>query len=316
MSTEMIRTEDLGKQFDDFWAVNGIHLSVSAGEILVLLGPNGAGKTTTIRMLTSILRPTKGRAWVAGHDVVTEADQVRSAVGVLTEHHGLYARMNADEYLKFYSQIYGLSPDHAKNRITELLDQFGLLEARKKRLGEYSKGMRQKLALVRALLHEPPVILLDEPTSAMDPESARIVRDAIHNLKRHDRTLIICTHNLLEAEEIADQVAIIQRGKIILNGTMKELRRSLIGPQEYRIEFSAVLDGYHPILPDGAELLSTGSNWLQYRTAHPETVNSQVMQILAQGVVKPLTLSEVYRSLEDIYLQTVTQNQEGYAHSN
>lgn len=316
MSSEMIRTENLSKQFDDFWAVNGVTLSVSAGEILVLLGPNGAGKTTTIRMLTSILRPTRGRAWVAGYDVVKEADRVRSAVGVLTEHHGLYARMNANEYLEFYGQLYGISLNDVRRRIAELMDQFGLAEVRKKRLGEYSKGMRQKLALVRALLHEPPVILLDEPTSAMDPESARIVRDAIHNLKRHDRTLIICTHNLLEAEEIADQVAIIREGKIILNGSMQELKHSLLGPQVYRVDFSGQLDGWKPILPDGAEFIASGPTWLQYRTSDPRKINSLVMQTLASGDVKPLTLTEVTRSLEEIYLLTVGQNGIGDDHAN
>lgn len=310
MSNEMIVAEELGKQFDQFWAVDGVNLRVSAGEILVLLGPNGAGKTTTIRMLTSILRPTRGRAWIAGHDVVTDADQVRASVGVLTEHHGLYTRMNADEYLKFYSAIYGLNPDYADHRIAELLDQFGLGPARRQRLGEYSKGMRQKLALVRALLHEPPVILLDEPTSAMDPESARTVRDAIHNLKRHDRALIICTHNLLEAEEIADQVAIIQRGKIILNGSIKELKRSLMGPPQYRIEFAGNLNGNLPELPLGAELTARGQSWLQYQTQSPEIINPLVMEKLLQGDVKPFTLSEVNRSLEDIYLQTLSQTQE------
>jgi ABC-2 type transport system ATP-binding protein len=136
----------------------------------------------------------------------------------LTEHHGLYGRMNAVEYLDFYGQLYGVDRRSTQQRSDTLMEQFGLSSARKKRLGEYSKGMRQKLALVRAMLHNPPVLLLDEPTSAMDPESARVVRDAISTLRSTDRTIILCTHNLAEAEELADQVAIIRHGKILLHG--------------------------------------------------------------------------------------------------
>jgi ABC-2 type transport system ATP-binding protein len=225
----MIFVEDLTKQFDDFVAVRDVNLNVAAGQVLALLGPNGAGKTTTVRMLTSILRPTHGRATVAGYDVVTQAKQVRASVGVLTEHHGLYGRMNAVEYLEFYRQLYGVERNEANRRIDELMNRFGLDSARKKRLGEYSKGMRQKLALVRALLHNPPVLLLDEPTSAMDPESARVVRDAILGLRSQEVTIILCTHNLAEAEELADKVAIIRRGRIIYDGVIDGLKRTLLG---------------------------------------------------------------------------------------
>ncbi len=204
----MIEAENLTKKFEDFTAVDQIQLNVPSGQVLALLGPNGAGKTTTVRMLTSILRPTAGWARVAGYDVVKQADKVRASVGVLTENHGLYVRMNAEEYLLFFAQLYGFEPKQAKLRFGQMLEKFGLGEARRKRLGEYSKGMRQKLALVRALLHDPPVLLLDEPTSAMDPESARTVRDEIQGLRTSERTIILCTHNLTEAEELADQIAI------------------------------------------------------------------------------------------------------------
>ena len=147
-------------------------------------------------MLTSVLSPTRGRASVAGYDVIDEAPQVRASVGVLTENHGLYNRMPAGEYLDFYGQIYGLDPKNRQARIDTLLGMFGLLDAVDKRIGEFSKGMRQKLALARALIHEPPVLLLDEPTSAMDPESARLVRDSLIELQSSERAVIICTHNL------------------------------------------------------------------------------------------------------------------------
>lgn len=209
MNSTMIEAEDLSKKFDEFLAVDKVSLKVGQGEILVLLGPNGAGKTTTVRMLTSILRPTTGWAKVAGYDVVASPDKVRSSVGVLTEHHGLYGRMNADEYLVFFGSLYGLPASKSRKRSAEFMERFGL-EVGKKRLSEFSKGMRQKLALIRALLHEPPVILLDEPTSAMDPESAFTVREAIRELRSTDRTIVLCTHNLKEAEELADQIAIIK----------------------------------------------------------------------------------------------------------
>ena len=209
----MIQTQDLTKRFDNFLAVDRISLELGAGQVLALLGPNGAGKTTTVRMLTSVLRPSAGSARVAGYDVVSQPAEVRSRVGVLTEQHGLYLRMRGDDYLDFFGQIYGLASQRRSQRIRQVLEQFGMQEYAHRRIGEYSKGMRQKLALARALLHEPPVLLLDEPSSAMDPESARLVRDAILDLRSSERAIILCTHNLAEAEELADQIAIIRRGQ-------------------------------------------------------------------------------------------------------
>ena len=237
----MIVTKDLTKKFVDFCAVDGVDLNVGAGEVLALLGPNGAGKTTTVRMLTSILRPTSGTAYVAGFDVVRDAQRVRASVGVLTENHGLYARMPAFEYLDFYGQLYGMDLDHRHQRVAALLEQFGLAEQQHRRIGEYSKGMRQKLALARALLHNPLVLLLDEPTSAMDPESARLVRDSIKELRSAERSIIICTHNLAEAEELADQIAIIRRGKIIAKGSPLALKQMLLGAGEFEIQLASTL---------------------------------------------------------------------------
>ena len=205
----MIETNDLSKHFDGFKAVDGVTLTVKPGQILALLGQNGAGKTTTVRMLTALLNPTRGNAQVNGYDIVNQAADVRASVGVLTEQHGLYVRMTAREYLDFFGEVYRLDSSARETRKKYLLDYFGLSEVADKRVGEYSKGMRQKLALARALMHEPPVLLLDEPTSAMDPESARLVRDEIARLKSSQRTIVICTHNLADAEALADIIAII-----------------------------------------------------------------------------------------------------------
>lgn len=302
----MIEAEGLVKYFDNFCAVDRVNLHVPAGEILVLLGPNGAGKTTTVRMLTSILQPSSGWAKVAGFDVVHEADRVRANVGVLTEHHGLYVRMNASEYLGFFAHLYDIPSKSAQPRITTLLEQFGLASVGKKRLGEYSKGMRQKLALVRTLLHDPPVILLDEPTSAMDPESAYMVRDTIRRLKDKDRAIILCTHNLREAEELADQIAIIQNGQIILDGQLKDIRRRLLGDPEYRVEVVTTrpMEWSTMKLP-GITITNTGDSWFCFTTDNPHRDNPVVLETLRGYGIQVITLFEVENSLEDIYLQTV-----------
>jgi ABC-2 type transport system ATP-binding protein len=301
----MIETHDLGKQFDDFLAVDGVSLQVGAGEVLALLGPNGAGKTTTVRMLTSILRPSRGWARVAGYDVVRQSAKVRAVVGVLTEQHGLYGRMPADEYLNFFGQLYGLQPSFRQQQVRELLEQFGLSSYPRLRLGEYSKGMRQKLALARALLHQPPVLLLDEPTSAMDPESARLVRNAIRQLRSAERAIIICTHNLAEAEELADQLAIIRRGRIIAKGSPAALKRSLLGLEEYEVQLATRLNGRVPQLPDGVDLTLQGEACLRYRTPQPERVNPAVLRALLEQGLEVVTLQEVPRSLEQVYLQAI-----------
>ena len=306
----MIFTEDLTKHFDDFVAVNGIDLDVPQGQVLVLLGPNGAGKTTTVRMLDSILAPTRGRALVAGFDVVKNAEEVRSRVGVLTEHHGLYGRMSGDEYLEFFGKLYGLRRQDYLARIDRLLKQVGMDFARKRRLGEYSKGMRQKLALVRALLHEPPVLLLDEPTSAMDPESARMVRDAINELRSGERTILLCTHNLQEAEELADQVAIIWHGQIIASGGLQEMKMRLLGPMEYEVRLAQPLDGWAGKLLEGVLLTGRGEDWLRFKIEEPVETNPRLLRKLLRDRLEVISFREVPHTLEQAYLKAVSQVQE------
>jgi ABC-2 type transport system ATP-binding protein len=313
----MIVTENLTKNFSNFLAVDAVSLRVDSGNVLALLGPNGAGKTTTVRMLTSVLAPTHGWARVAGYDVVQQPAQVRASVGVLTEQHGLYDRMPADQYLDFFGQLYNMKSAARKQRIDSLLEHFCLAEARKRRIGEFSKGMRQKLALARALLHEPPVLLLDEPTSAMDPESARLVRDAIRQLRSTERTIVICTHNLAEAEELADQIAIIRRGRIIVHGTIAALKQKLLGPVEYEVRFAVPLNGRcnslfpdNPLSPEGAfppggKMTGHGADWLRFQSDHPEAFNPSLLHSLLSQEYPVVSLQEVPRSLEAVYLQAV-----------
>jgi ABC-2 type transport system ATP-binding protein len=302
----MIETFQLTKNFNEFVAVDGVTLKVKAGQVLALLGPNGAGKTTTVRMLTSILRPTRGWAKIAGYDVVNDAEKVRAVVGVLTENHGLYGRMRAGEYLDFFGQLYGMKPVRRRERIAALLEQFGLTNHRNRRIGEFSKGMRQKLALARALLHSPPVLLLDEPTSAMDPESARLVRDAIQELRSGERAVIICTHNLVEAEELADQIAIIRRGKIIALGSSQALKQKLLGPGEFEAQLAAPFRKLPVGLTEAIEIREQGETWFRYRSAQPERDNPLVLKILLQANMPVISLRPAPRSLEQVYLRAVT----------
>jgi ABC-2 type transport system ATP-binding protein len=301
----MISAEGLTKQFDDFLAVDDVSLQVEEGEVLALLGPNGAGKTTTVRMLTSVLRPTRGRASIAGYDVTQYPAKVRGSVGVLTEQHGLYGRMNAIDYLDFFGQLYRMPETLRKQRVHDLLEQYGLLEFSKRQIGDYSKGMRQKLALARAILHDPPVLLLDEPTSAMDPESARLVRDALHKLSSAKRAIILCTHNLAEAEELSDQIAIIRRGRIIARGTPQSLKNAMLGPEEYEVRLATALNGHALDLPADAKLSQRTENGFRFQVSQPESTNPLVMQALLAKNLPVVSLQAVPRSLEQVYLQAI-----------
>lgn len=305
----MIQSENLTKEFNSFVAVDRVSLSVGSGQVLALLGPNGAGKTTTLRMLTSVLHPTSGWAKVAGFDVVTQPAEVRASVGILTEQHGLYGRMSAVEYLDFFGQVYQMPVETRRKRTNELLEQFGLGDVRRQKIGEYSKGMRQKLALARALFHDPPVLLMDEPTSAMDPESARLVRDAIHGLSRANRTIIICTHNLVEAEELADMIAIIQHGRIIISGTVPELKSRLLGAPQFEIQLGIDITNQSLSLPDAVKVIRRDGDRLVYQAENPLLDNPQVVESLVHMGIPVVSLAEVPRSLEKVYLQAVTADE-------
>lgn len=305
----MIETHDLSKQFDDFWAVDGVSLNVQPGQILALLGQNGAGKTTTVRMLTALLTPTRGCARVNGFDVATEGAQVRASVGVLTEQHGLYMRMTAIEYLDFFADLYRLDGSAGKVERDRLLEYFGLTESANRRIGEYSKGMKQKLALARALIHNPPVLLLDEPTSAMDPESARLVRDQIASLKSSQRTIIICTHNLAEAEMLADVVAIIFRGKILIQGSLNELKDRILGPREYEVRMSTDWDSSEMVLPPGVTLSGQESGWMCFQVEKPHLSNPLLVHELSSRNAPILSIQESQRSLEQVYLKVMAEAQ-------
>jgi len=306
----MIECDDLSKRYNgNFWAVDGVSLNVQPGQILALLGQNGAGKTTTVRMLTALLSPTRGWARVAGYDVVKNPQEIRANVGVLTEQHGLYMRMTGEEYLDFFGKVYGLGAETRKSRNTYLLEYFGLAESARRRSGEYSKGMKQKLALARALIHDPSVLLLDEPTSAMDPESAQLVRSEIARLRSSKRTIIICTHNLAEAEALADTIAIIYRGKILLDGSLDELKRKVLGPVEYEANFSEPFDAGELDLPEGVDLTVRSATSLRFKVEEPQVVNPKIVYALTSRKAPLVSFQEVSRKLEQVYLKTMADAQ-------
>ena len=300
----LIETINLTKQFETLTAVDQINLTVAEGEVLALLGPNGAGKTTTVRMLSSIIRPTMGSARIAGFDVVQDAIQVRHLVGHLTEFPGLYLRMRALDYLDFFGELQGMSKQLRRDRAEQLMQRFGLWDARQRRLGGFSKGMRQKVALIRAMLHQPRVLFLDEPTSAMDPQSAKQVRDAIADVRRDGQTVILCTHNLHEAESLADHIAVIRRGGMIAFGTPDQLKVDLLGAPVWQVRLAQPIAEW-PSLNTVLHVEESDALTLRYRTTQPQVANPMVLRELHARGVSVMTLTEEPRSLEQVYLKLV-----------
>lgn len=307
----MIEADQLTKRFDGFTAVDELTITVNKGELLALLGPNGAGKTTTVRMLSAILQPTHGTARINGHDVVHEADQVRRLIGLLTEQPGLYSRSNGIEYLMFFGHLYGMSDEEIRQRGLHLFDRFGMPEnAAYRRLGEYSKGMRQKVGIIRAMLHSPAVLLLDEPTSAMDPHSAKLVRDAILELRDDKRSIIVCTHNLAEAELLADNIAIINHGRIIAQDDPATLKRELLGRRRFEIQLDRSPDGLALQLDDLVTIEEVEETAIRFVTDNPIMTNPQVVRRLDSLGFGVVALHELSATLEDVYLSIVAGNTE------
>ena len=308
----MIEAINLTKRYDDFEAVKGISFKVEKGELLALLGPNGAGKTSTIRMISSILSPTSGTVTVNGHCTVDKAEEVRRSIGMITEQPGLYERMTGLEYLLFYGRLYGMETDAIKERGSELFRRFGMEEAFNRRLGGFSKGMKQKAGLIRAMLHNPPVLLLDEPTSAMDPHSASHVRGAIQELRQDDRAIILTTHNLNEAEKLADRIAIINDGKIVAQGTADDLRRQLSGERVMELTTDRLLmvkeEDIACKLPK-LDIEMIDEQTVRYRSANPLRDNPALIQVLGAYGIGTVILKEITPSLEEIYLSIVKEEQ-------
>jgi ABC-2 type transport system ATP-binding protein len=315
--TGTISVDNLTRTFGKIIAVDHISLEVQEGEVFGFLGPNGAGKTTTVRMLCSLIKPDDGRATVGGHDIEKEASTVRSIIGLLPEPElsGLYERMTPMENLEYFAKIYDLSESQAKTRMKELLNMMGLWDRRNDRVSTFSRGMRQKLSIARALIHDPKILFMDEPTSGLDPAAAKSFREFIANLcKQLDRTVFLCTHNLPEADMICDRIAIINHGKLATIGETSELKKSLWKKTVFTL---TLLPGFDKTtvekLPDIGSIdnLKLRKNTLQYETDKPDQVNPIIIQRIVQSGGKIVTLQEERKTLEDIYMKIIGGDDEG-----
>jgi len=302
----MIEAKGLAKRFGNREALQSITFEVEEGEIYGLLGRNGAGKTTTVRILACLLRPSGGEGRVAGFDIRTDAPSIRACIGILTEVPGLYERLSAWEYLDFFGDVYGLSRAERHSRAEELLRMFGIWEVRDLRLRGYSKGMKQKVAISRALLHRPRVVFFDEPTAALDPESAKIVRDYLQYLADEQRvTVVLCTHNLAEAERLCRRLSIVRGGRQIAEGTPVELKatigqRMILKLRESRKELVATLREV-----EGVDEVEAVNGRIYYKTGYPERVNPAVVTRLVASGGEIVTLEAEDVQLEDVYLAFV-----------
>ncbi|HXZ89447.1 MAG TPA: ATP-binding cassette domain-containing protein [Candidatus Dormibacteraeota bacterium] len=221
-----IETHGLTKKFNDLTAVDHIDLDVRRGEIYGFLGPNGAGKSTTIRMLCTLLRPTSGAATVAGFDIDHDANEVRKRIGLVSEKLIMYTRLTAEQNLNFFGKLYGIDEGELKAKIAELLDMVKLTPFKDRSVGGFSSGMRQRMNVIRALIHDPEIIFLDEPTTALDPQSTKFVRDTIRELKQEGHTIVLTTHIMEEADELSDRISIIDHGTLMATGTVAELKNT------------------------------------------------------------------------------------------
>lgn len=302
--TAVISTDRLGRRFGDTVAVHDLSLEVFEGEVFGFLGHNGAGKTTTIRLLTGLLQPSAGSARVLGLSPIGDGPVVRRSTGVLTETPALDERLTARENLTFFARLYGVPEPRTAARVAELLDEFELADRASERVGGYSKGMKQRLALARLLLHDPQLLFLDEPTAGLDPVAARRLHLLIQRLSRErGRTVFLCTHNLVEAEQLCDRVAVLGRGRLLAVGTPAELARRLVSPLEVRVSVgegegdaaAATLrgvGGLSPVTVDGGATLTCRA---------PREQVPEIVRALAAAGTRIFAVTPCTPSLEDVY---------------
>lgn len=299
----MIVTENLTKQFGPKTAVDQLTLEIAQGEVFGFLGPNGAGKTTTVRMLTTLIAPTAGQATVLGHKLGQNDVEIRRRVGILTETPGMYDRLSAWQNLTIYARLYEVSD--VDGQCEKYLRMLGLWDQRLDPVGTFSKGMKQKLAIARALLHEPSVLFLDEPTAGLDPEAARLVRDFIDEVSGQGRTIFLTTHNLEDADKLCDRIAVF-KSRLRVVDTPARLREQLYGRQVvFHLAETAV--GFQPTvaaLPfvKNAEAID---NKLLIQLDDPEAHNPEIIRQLVAQQANIQFIGELRHSLEDVYLQLI-----------
>jgi ABC-2 type transport system ATP-binding protein len=303
----MIQVEGLRKDFGHVTAVHDLSFQVGDGEIFGLLGPNGAGKTTTVRMLAGLIAPTAGNATVNGHALGEGSQRIRGLTGILTESPGLHDKLTARQNLAFYGRLYGLRGGALRTAVERYLGVVEMLPFAERRVGSFSKGMRQKIAIARALLHEPEVIYLDEPTSGLDPAAAKTVRDFVDTLRSIGRSIVICTHNLDEAERLCDRIGIMQ-GRLLRVDTPAALRRrgraatvrvdlnGARGPES----FLDVLAGLRSVVAAQAQ---DGSLLIELDDPPRETPD--LVAALVQAGARITSVREEAATLEEVYLNLV-----------
>lgn len=303
-----IEAEGLSKRFGSLTAVDRLSFEVGTGEIFGLLGPNGSGKTTTVRLLSCLIAPSEGSARVAGFDILDDPLKVREAVGVLTENPGIYDRLSALENMEFFAEAYGLSDKAERHsRIRELLEFFDLWERRDDKAGTFSKGMRQKLAIAKAVVHRPEVLFLDEPSAGLDPKAAKDIRDLMERMSRQEKhTIVFCTHNLEEAERLCSRVMIIRKGAALATGSIEDLRRKLHGAPELEIQLEEVNDGLLKAtakLEDVKSVYERTRGILIYNLDDPEARTPDVVKSLIQAGGRIRSVNILRPTLEDAYLE-------------
>jgi ABC-2 type transport system ATP-binding protein len=308
----MIKARSLGRRFGDYTAVEGLDLNIGRGEVFGFLGPNGAGKTTTVRMLACLIQPSAGSATIGGLrlDDPEDARQIRRMVGILTERSGFYENLTALKNLRFYADLYRIDRRSSDARIRLLLDMFGMSRWKEAKVGGFSKGMRQKLALVRCLVHDPEVLFLDEPTAGLDPESARAVRDAIVQLKNEGRTIFLCTHNLDEAERLCDRVAIVNR-RVLYEDTPEKLKDAAYGRRIIvRLER---MDGpvYRAVsrLDVVADVRQEDDSMI-LEVSDPDRHCADVVNAIVEAGGRIMSVGELRHSLEEVYIKLLGEPHE------
>ncbi|MBI5932790.1 MAG: ABC transporter ATP-binding protein [Chloroflexi bacterium] len=302
--TAIVEVNGLERVFGANRAVDGMTFHVQPGEVFGLLGPNGAGKTTTVRLLNGILPPSGGSARVFGLDPASDGQRVRQQTGVLTETPALYERLSAYENLAFFATLTGIPEAALNGRVLEMLAFFGLEDRAKDKVETYSKGMKQRLALARALIHKPPLLFLDEPTSGLDPEAAQHVNALIADLSHQNgQTILLATHNLLEAQRLCDRVAVMNKGRILAMGSLKELSRKLWPVTWVDITFWQVpaenATGSLKTLRGVKQVTGQSVAW-QVQVEGEEVIPQVVQHLAAQGA-SILKVNPRDYTLEDIY---------------
>jgi ABC-2 type transport system ATP-binding protein len=299
----MIKTENLTKRFNTTLAVDHLTLEVKEGEVFGFLGPNGAGKTTTVRMLTSLIGPTEGTAVVNGFTIGVDDTQIRRSVGILTETPGMYDNLSAEYNLEVYANLYEVKDP--KGQVEKYLRMLGLWERRHDEAGTFSKGMKQKLAIARTMLHEPRILFLDEPTAGLDPEAAHLVREFIAELRKEGRTIFLCTHNLDEADRLCDQIGVFKSRLLVLD-TPANLRSQIFG-RKVVFHLRQAHESYAACLRsmDFVSDAKMVDNKILVSLDDPETRNPVLVRALIEAGADIQFVGELRHSLEDVYLRLV-----------